>query len=77
MDGAYARWARTLDSAFEKIGRPWPKGPELKKLFEAAGFIDVQVKELKRPTNDWPKDPRLKEIGRASYPAARPGSVQN
>jgi hypothetical protein len=26
----------------------------------------VQVKELKRPTNDWPKDQQMKEIGKVS-----------
>ena len=66
MDGAYSKWAKELSSAFDKIGRPWPKGPELKTLFENAGFVDVQVKELKRPSNDWPKDKQMKEIGRVS-----------
>jgi metalloendopeptidase OMA1, mitochondrial len=64
MDGAYGTWAKSLSRAFEMIGRPWPTGPELKALFEQAGFVDVQVKELKRPTNDWPKDELMKEIGR-------------
>lgn len=70
MDGAYVQWAEGLSAAFGKIGRPWPKGPDLKTLFENAGFIDVQVKELKRPSNDWPKDKRMKEIGRVSLLSA-------
>ncbi|KAK5080079.1 hypothetical protein LTR70_008957 [Exophiala xenobiotica] len=67
MHGAYVQWAEAMSSAFDKIGRPWPKGPDLKTLFENAGFVDVQVKELKRPCNDWPKDKRMKEIGRFTY----------
>jgi len=66
MHGAYVQWAEAMSSAFDKIGRRWPKGPDLKTLFENAGFVDVQVKELKRPCNDWPKDKRMKEIGRVS-----------
>lgn len=65
-DGAYARWSDTLDEAFKKINRPWFTGPELKDLFEAAGFVNVQVQLLKRPNNDWPKDPKMKEMGRVS-----------
>ena len=42
----------------------------MKTLFENAGFVDVQVKELKRPSNDWPKDKRMKEIGRVSLRSA-------
>ena len=57
-------WANELSAAFQKINRPWPKGPELKQLFEEAGFVNVQMKELKRPTNDWPKDKHMKEIGK-------------
>jgi hypothetical protein len=64
MDGASIRWARELLTAFDKINRPWPKGPELKGLLEDAGFVNVQVKELKRPTNDWPKEKLMKEIGK-------------
>jgi hypothetical protein len=33
---------------------------------EEVGFVDVEERILKRPTNDWPKDPRMKEIGRVS-----------
>ena len=70
MDGAYVKWANGLSSAFNMLGRPWPKGPELKTLFEEAGFVDVQVKMLKRPTNDWPKNKRMKEIGKVRIVAS-------
>ncbi|KAL2132746.1 hypothetical protein VTI74DRAFT_3429 [Chaetomium olivicolor] len=33
------------------------------KGMEAAGFTDIQVKEIKVPLGEWPKDPRLKEVG--------------
>jgi hypothetical protein len=66
MDGASIQWAGEMAKAFEQIGRLWPTGPELKKIFEEVGFVNVQVKELKRPTNDWPKDQQMKEIGKVS-----------
>lgn len=55
----------------KQIGRPWPNGPELKILFEQAGFANVRMEEFKRPSNDWPKEPRFKEIGRVrpAFPA--------
>jgi hypothetical protein len=37
MDGASTTWAKSMVQAFEIIGRPWPKGPELKVLFEELG----------------------------------------
>lgn len=66
MDGASIQWAQEMTKATVQIGRPWPKGPELKLIFEEVGFVNVQVRELWRPTNDWPKDPHMKEIGKVS-----------
>ena len=60
----YARWAENLLLAVQKMGRVWPKAADLQAGFEKAGFVNVQVEEFKRPSNDWPKDPRFKEIGR-------------
>ncbi|KAF2092084.1 S-adenosyl-L-methionine-dependent methyltransferase [Saccharata proteae CBS 121410] len=63
-DSSAIKWAGWLVEAFAKLGRPWPKGDELKTMVEGAGFVEVQLRELKRPTNDWPKDKKMKEIGR-------------
>lgn len=60
------RWWTLLEEAFEKLERPILKIDEYPGLFREAGFVDVQDRLLKRPTNDWPKDPRMKEIGRFS-----------
>jgi len=33
------------------------------KYMKAAGFVDVQVKDIPCPYGTWPKDPRQKEVG--------------
>jgi ubiquinone/menaquinone biosynthesis C-methylase UbiE len=65
-DTASVKWAHWFDEACIKLGRPVPKLEQYKPRFEQAGFVDVQERVRKRPTNDWPKDPRMKEIGRVS-----------
>jgi trans-aconitate methyltransferase len=65
-DTASVKWAHWFDEACIKIGRPVPKLEQYRQWLEQAGFVDVQERILRRPTNDWPKDPRMKEIGRVS-----------
>ncbi|KAF8543378.1 S-adenosyl-L-methionine-dependent methyltransferase [Trichophaea hybrida] len=49
--------------AMEKIGRPFPTSSTLKALLEEAGFVDVQVTDIKQPLGPWPKNERIKRIG--------------
>ena len=65
-DTASVKWWRLMEEASAKIGHLVPKVEQHKKWMEEVGFVDVEERILKRPTNDWPKDPRMKEIGRVS-----------
>ena len=65
-DSASLKWAHWFKEACVKLGRPVPELEQYKQRLEQAGFVDLQERILKRPTNDWPKDPKLKEIGRVS-----------
>lgn len=63
-DSAMVKWGHWIHEAFEKMGRPFLAVGEYKTLLEQAGFVDVEFRLVKRPSNDWPKDPRWKEIGK-------------
>lgn len=63
-EGAMARWCRDMVAAGEAIERPVVVGKYLKAVYEEAGFVDIQEKVFKVPTNGWPKDERLKELGK-------------
>ncbi|KAJ0337694.1 hypothetical protein COL922a_006492 [Colletotrichum nupharicola] len=62
-ESALMRWCNLLMEASEKFGRPFVRGPTLKDIMSAAGFVDVSITVLKWPTNSCPKDPKYKEIG--------------
>lgn len=49
--------------AAESFERPAILGSTLLEIFERVGFVDVQQRIFKIPTNGWPRDERLKEIG--------------
>ncbi|KAF8542007.1 S-adenosyl-L-methionine-dependent methyltransferase [Trichophaea hybrida] len=46
-----------------KIGRAFVTAAELKTFVEEAGFVDVQVADIKHPFGPWPKNKRMKQIG--------------
>ncbi|KAH0538535.1 hypothetical protein FGG08_004868 [Glutinoglossum americanum] len=67
-EGSSARqWSVLFLEACAKLGRAIPPTDSYKVGMEAAGFVDVQERVYKRPSNTWPKDPRLKEIGKFTY----------
>lgn len=63
-DSAIARWSHDLCAASESLNRPLVMARYLKSVYEEVGFVDVQERIFKVPTNEWPKDPKLKELGR-------------
>ena len=66
-DSYCVQWANYFYEAISRLGRSIPLVREYKRMFEEAGFVDVQEMILVRPTNDWPKDPRMKQIGAWSH----------
>lgn len=56
-------WCHDLVEASIRSKRPLVAAAQLRRWFEAAGFVDVQEKVYKLPINGWPRDPRLKKIG--------------
>ncbi|KAL2202773.1 S-adenosyl-L-methionine-dependent methyltransferase [Sarocladium strictum] len=63
-DSALARWSHDMCAASETLNRPLVMARYLKNVYEEVGFVDVQERIFKVPTNAWPKDPKLKELGR-------------
>jgi len=53
-DSSAAHWSDFFFEACVKVGRKVPKSHEYKAMMEEAGFTDVQLKVLKRPSNLWP-----------------------
>jgi hypothetical protein len=66
-DAAVLQWRVLMIEAFAKIGQKIPSAEDFAGFLKEAGFEDVRVELLKRPSNDWPKDGRLKELGRVSF----------
>lgn len=63
-DGALARWFHEMRVAGEILERPLVMASGMKDAYREVGFVDVQERIFKIPTNGWPKDERLKELGR-------------
>ncbi|KAK2757597.1 hypothetical protein FQN54_004566 [Arachnomyces sp. PD_36] len=62
-DSSAARWSVLFSEGCEKVGHRVPAVTEYKTLMAEAGFVDIRVKILRRPSNKWPKDKELKRIG--------------
>ncbi|KAL7796738.1 S-adenosyl-L-methionine-dependent methyltransferase [Trichoderma ceciliae] len=62
-EGPMCAWIKEMRVAADGLNRPAILGSTLKEVFERVGFVDVQQRIFKLPTNEWPRDERLKEIG--------------
>jgi metalloendopeptidase OMA1, mitochondrial len=62
-ESAFARWAKDINEAGEKLNRPLSVADKFKQWYEEIGFVDVQEKVYKIPASGWPADPHWKEIG--------------
>jgi SAM-dependent methyltransferase len=62
---ALHQWGRIFVQGGRKLGRSWTLWEEdvQRKAMEEAGFVDVQVREVKTPVGTWPRAKREKEIG--------------
>lgn len=65
-DSALLKWSALMYEAFAKMGAVVPTAEKYKEWLQDAGYENVQLEIIKRPSNDWPKDPKWKEIGRVS-----------
>jgi len=65
-DWLFLEWAKFLDNAAIEAGKPVRIGHKLRGWYEAAGFVDIQEKVFKLPTNDWPTEKHLKNLGKMS-----------
>lgn len=64
-DSAIAQWGKVWNAAGKKMGRTfevYALGLD-KKGMEAAGFVDIEVKEYYVPLGPWHKDKDLAELG--------------
>jgi len=62
---ALGQWGKIFTEGGRQSGRTFTVVyDELqRKAMEAAGFVDIQERNIKQPIGRWPKDQRLKEIG--------------
>ncbi|KAF4460149.1 demethylmenaquinone methyltransferase [Fusarium albosuccineum] len=63
---AMNEWGRLFVQGAKRIGRFFTVLEEgiQEKYMHEAGFVDIQVKNIKVPIGGWPKDETLKEAGR-------------
>ncbi|TDZ18988.1 Secondary metabolism regulator LAE1 [Colletotrichum orbiculare MAFF 240422] len=62
-DATILKIAQLIKEASVKFGRPAGDMSGVKDVLTRAGFVDVQVRQLKWPINTWPKEQRYKELG--------------
>ncbi|KAF8533825.1 putative TAM domain methyltransferase [Trichophaea hybrida] len=62
-DNAYKVNVDLVSKALTQIGRPPATDAILKERLEKAGFVDIQVVNVRQPMGPWPKDQRLKKLG--------------
>ncbi|KAK3985306.1 Phosphoethanolamine N-methyltransferase 1 [Cladorrhinum sp. PSN332] len=62
-DSALQKWNDHVIEAGHVVGHSIESAKEYKKLMIEAGFVNVQEKLYKWPTNSWAKDKKFKEIG--------------
>lgn len=62
-DHTILKWAKLLVEGSVKLGRPLTDAKQHKQRLLDAGFINVEEKMFKWPTNTWPKDKKHKEVG--------------
>jgi ubiquinone/menaquinone biosynthesis C-methylase UbiE len=65
---ALGQWHQIFRAGGDIIGRPFDlfdKGTQ-KKAFEAAGFEQIQSKDVTIPLSQWPREQKWKEIGMAA-----------
>ncbi|KAK0719111.1 S-adenosyl-L-methionine-dependent methyltransferase [Lasiosphaeris hirsuta] len=62
-DAPLTSWARALNIAGSKMGRPRDVSGRISEWYKEVGFVDVQQHALKMPIGNWSQDTRMKEAG--------------
>lgn len=62
-DCALMRWQKALIEASAKLGRRVGDASADAGYLKEVGFVDVQSRKFKWPSNSWPRDPYYKELG--------------
>ncbi|KAL4793086.1 S-adenosyl-L-methionine-dependent methyltransferase [Aspergillus venezuelensis] len=62
-DSSALQWSKLFFEGCEKIGHRIPAPEEYKTMMEEAGFVDVRLRVMKRPTNVWAKETHMKRLG--------------
>ncbi|KAL4951163.1 S-adenosyl-L-methionine-dependent methyltransferase [Aspergillus filifer] len=62
-DSSALYWSKLFFEGCEKIGHRIPAPEEYKTMMEEAGFVDVKLRIMKRPTNVWAKEKHMKRLG--------------
>ncbi|KAI8162846.1 Secondary metabolism regulator LAE1 [Colletotrichum sp. SAR 10_86] len=60
---ALSRCMSHVHKAFEVFGRSFQEIPQLLAIMKEVGFVDVELRLFKWPSNSWPKHPKFKELG--------------
>ncbi|EEY17912.1 conserved hypothetical protein [Verticillium alfalfae VaMs.102] len=65
---ALAQWGKFFVKGGLKFGRPFTVFEEhiQRKAMEAAGFVDIEEREIINPVGNWPADAKTKEIAQFS-----------
>jgi hypothetical protein len=63
-DSAMGQWAKVFSEGGKKFGRTFRliQDDVQRQCMEAAGFVDIVVKDYQCPIGDWPKDLKQKEV---------------
>ncbi|RPA84715.1 putative methyltransferase [Ascobolus immersus RN42] len=60
----YLTYSDHFQRAGKLLGTRFDITPEdMREWYEAAGFVDVEVKKFRVPIGPWPKDPKFKRMG--------------
>lgn len=62
-DSSLQQWNDLLIKGAEALGRPITEPQHHKQRVLDAGFVNIEEKRYRWPTNRWPKDKNLKEVG--------------
>ena len=60
---ALYQWSEFMIQVSTKAGKPLNLSSQFEAMLKEVGFVNVQVKMLKWPSNSWPKDKKEKTLG--------------